>query len=102
MLTWNIEGLKRNIYELKELTRIYSPSLILLSEHQLFQCDAEQNMSYFKGEYMFYINSEDQFDPDLPLTSSRAHGGTMAMWKIEWDPFISVHPPPSSSILPLV
>ena len=102
MMTWNIEGLKRNIFSLKELTLAYSPDVILLSEPQIFLCDIAKIMLCFQGEYMFHLNSQDKFDPELALLSSRTYGGTMAMWKIEFDPFISVHPPPSASILPLL
>ena len=102
MMTWNIEGLKRNVFCLEEHIRIYSPHFILLSEPQIFLCDINLTMQCLKGEYSFYLNSEDRFNPSLPLLSSRAFGGTMALWKNELDPFITVYSTPSSSILPLI
>ena len=102
MMTWNIEGLKRNLFCLSELTKTYTPDMILLSEPQIFHCDIQLNMACFIGEYLFYSNSEDQFDHDLPLIRPRAFGGTMAMWKIELDPYVTILRPPSASILPLL
>ena len=34
--------------------------------------------------------------------TTKAFGGTMAMWRKEYDPFVKVHQSPTSSILPLV
>ena len=102
VMTWNIEGLKRNVFCLSELTKTYAPDMIFLSEPQIFQCDTQQHTACFKGEYLFFSNSEDQFDHDLPLIRPRAFGGTMAMWSIELDPYVTIHPPPSASILPLL
>ena len=59
-------------------------------------------MKTFQGEYKCSLNSDDKYDPELPLTKSKANGGTMSLWKIEHDPFISIHPVFSSSFLPLI
>ena len=53
-------------------------------------------------KYCFTLNSSDLSDPELPLVSSKAHGGTMALWKKELDPYVTVHQSPTPSILPLV
>ena len=56
-------------------------------------------MSCFKSDYCYFHNTPDRFDPDLPLLKSKAHGGTMMMWKQEFDPYVKVHPPCSPSTL---
>ena len=54
-MIWNIEGLSRNIYNLKHFTEIYQPDLIFLSELQIFIHDVEQIMGYLKGEYNYSL-----------------------------------------------
>ena len=39
--------------------------------------DPQSHMDYFKGEYSSSLNSEDLYDPDLPMVSARAKGGTL-------------------------
>ena len=59
-------------------------------------------LSHLKKEYCFKLNSPDVHDPDLPLHQSKAHGGTLVMWKRDLQPFISICPSTSSSFLPLI
>ena len=59
-------------------------------------------MELFLHNYLFYLNSEDRHDPFLSLTHSRAHGGTLAMWRRELDPYITILEPVSSRILVLI
>ena len=59
-------------------------------------------MDYLRGQYSSSLNSEDLYDLELPLTSSKAKGGTMVLWKHSLDPFITIHSTESSSFLPLV
>ena len=59
-------------------------------------------MELFKGEYSFALNSPDLYDPGLPMTHSKAHGGTMIMWRTEYDPFVSILAVESSAFLPLL
>ena len=69
----------------------------------LFQCNEQQSMDLFRGEYFSKLFSEDLLDSSLPLTKYRAKGGTMAMWKRGLDPYITVwteHVSPS--FLPLL
>ena len=44
----------------------------------------------------------DLYDPELPLVKSKAYGGTMVLWKLCHDPFITVHHLTSSSFLPVI
>ena len=101
-MTWNIEGLFRNIFGLKHFISIHSPDLIFISEPQIYQNDVNMAMLHLQGEYNFALNSADSFDPELPLIKPKATGGTMVMWKHCHDPFISVHPTSSPAILPVI
>ena len=48
------------------------------------------------------MNSPDKNDPELPLIKSKAHGGTMVLWKTKHDPYIDIHPVVSSAFLPVI
>ena len=101
-ISWNVEGLKRNLYNLKFFTDLYKPQMLFLSEPQLFQSDLPQVMKYFKGEYSAVLNSEDLHTPELALTSSRPKGGTMVMWGKELNSIVTIHIPDSASFTPVV
>ena len=101
-LSWNIEGFSRNIHSLKHYNKNYKPSLIFLSEPQLFQCDAKSLLKTLQGEYSSYLNSEDLYHPDLALERCKAKGGTMLLWETSLDPYISIVPSDSPAILPMV
>ena len=101
-IVWNIENMKRNLFSLKNYLHIHTPDLVFLSEPMLFQCDFLNIMEYFKGEYCASLNSEDLHNPELPLTTSRAKGGTLVMWRSSLDPFITTHITDTSSFLPII
>ena len=61
-----------------------------------------QSMEYFTGEYFSSLNSHDLHDLDLPLTSNRAKGGTLVMWKTHLDPYLTIQVPDSSAFLPVI
>ena len=77
VLTWNIEGLSRNILNLKHHIHEHNPDLVFLSEPQIYQCDVQQTMKYLSGEYCYHLNSVDLYDPELPIVKSKAKGGTI-------------------------
>ena len=81
---------------------MFKPSLICLSEPQLFQCDVKSALEPIQGEYCFFLNSEDLHSPELPLENMRAKGGTMLLWEISLDPYITILPSTTSSILPML
>ena len=81
---------------------LFRPHLVFLSEPQAFNCDIDNIMTFIKGDYGYRLNSEDIFDPDLPLLKSKASGGTMVLWRRELDPYIDIQAAPSSSILPFI
>ena len=96
-LLWNIEGFKRNVHNLKHYVSLKCPDFIFITEPQLFGCDSDQVMKYFHGEYCYKLTSADSFDPDLPLLTSKAHGGTLIMWKSAFDSYVDVYPTSSSA-----
>ena len=67
----------------------------------IFQYELQELMSLFCN-YSAALSSDDLFDSTLPLVKSRANGGTMVMWHKSLDSFITLHPPPSASILPII
>ena len=101
-LTWNIEGIKKNIFTLAEVLKTEMPSLVFLSEPMVYQSDIGQVVQYLQHEYCYYLNSEDNFDPDLPFIKSKAKGGTMLLWRKWLDPYIKVVNVASSAFLPIV
>ena len=101
-LTWNIEGIKRNLYSLRKFSDLTQPDLIFISEPQIFQSDLQHSMSLFKGEYSCELNSEDKFDIEASMIRAKAIGGTMVLWKHSIDKYISLYRSPSTSFLPIV
>ena len=101
-MSWNILGLFRNFFNLKHFINIYSPDMIFISEPQAYQCDVVKAMQHLKCHYKYFLNSDHLRDLELPLVKSKAHGGTMTLWKENLDPYISVHQVSSSSFLPIV
>ena len=101
-LTWNLEGIKRNIFNLNHFLLLSSPDLVFLSEPNIFSHDLEHLKLHFSNRYNFYLNSEDKFDNEAPFIKNRTYGGTMVLWKHGLDPYISVHPATTTSFLPIV
>ena len=101
VLSWNCEGLARNLHNIKYFASLHQVDFIFISEPQIFQNDVGTLMKYLHGEYKYSLNSEDVHNPDLPLSSSKAKGGTMILWKASLDPFITVHPVSSTAFLPI-
>ena len=102
IFSWNIEGFRRNKTNLKYFVDLHLPDFIFLSEPNLFQCDLDQAMLPFKGEYLACLNSEDLYDAELPLIKSVTHGGTMILWKRAYDPHIKVVSVESTAFLPII
>ena len=102
ILSWNIEGAKRGSHNLAHFADHHHPSLIFLSEPQLFQCDATLALSPLLPTYCHHLNSEDTFYPELALDKGHAHGGTLALWHSSLDPYIIILPTTSPAVLPLL
>ena len=75
---------------------------MFLSEPLLFQCDANSALAPLLPTYCHHLNSEDKFYPELALERRQAHGGTLALWHSDLDPFISTLPTTSPAVLPLL
>ena len=101
-LTWNIEGYSRSSLEIRQIVDVHCPDLIFLSEPWLFQPDLQLASILLNNVYKMFLNSDDLYDPELPLLQTRAHGGTLTLWKAELDPFITVLPSQSSRISTVV
>ena len=78
-MSWNIEGLTRNVTNLDYFAQKFRPVLIFLSEPQVFQCDIKQVLQPLTVKYKFFLNSEDSYDESIPLDKSKAKGGTLAL-----------------------
>ena len=102
IFTWNCEGFSRNRHNLNHFIDIFKPSIILLSEPQLLQCDWQLKTSTFNGEYSSSLNSSDLYECEDALVKSRTFGGTMIMWKKEFDPHVTVLPVDTAAFLPIL
>ena len=101
-LTWNIECIKPHQYFLSDVLLSQLPDIVSLSEPMVFLSDIDLYMKTVSHEYSYWLNSNDRLDPELSLSTSRAVGGTLAMWRKHLDPYTTVHPTQSSAVLPLV
>ena len=101
-MTWNIEGLKKNVLNLKHFLDKHLPDLIFLSEPQAFSFDLRRHMDLLGDLYCAELNSDDKHDAELPLLRNKSHGGTMVIWKSNIDKYISIYPVSTSSFLPVI
>ena len=102
VLTWNIEGIRRHRFFLAEILEQENISLAFLSEPQVYQCDISGIAQYIRHDYCYALNSDDLYDPELPLSGNNAKGGTMGMWRSSLDPYVKVVEVSSSAFLPLL
>ena len=102
IMTWNIEGLKRNALNLKHFIDRHLPDLVFLSEPQAFSFDLKRHLDLLGDSYCAELNSDDKYDEELPLFRNKSYGGTMIIWKKELDKHISVYPVSSPSFLPVI
>ena len=101
-LTWNIEGIRRNHLNLKNFADLLQPDFMFISEPNIFSHDIHDLMKYFISNYNFFLNSEDKYDPELPLAKNKTYGGTLAIWKLEHDAHVTVFPVTTTSFLPII
>ena len=91
-----------NFVEIRQIADAYSADLIFLLEPCLFQSDASAATSLLSSDYKVFLNSDDLYEPDIPLLKNRAHGGTMTCWKYTLDPYITVLGTETSRITPIL
>ena len=101
-LSWNMEGFRRNNQSLKFFCDEHLPDMVFLSEPQAFQCDIDLLSKTFHGDFSVLLNSEETSNPELALDCSKAHGGTLVMWRTRLDPYILPLPTTSPSFLPIL
>ena len=102
VMTWNIEGLRRNLFNLKYFLESYGVDLAFLSEPQTFSVDMKQLMSHIGWTFCAELNSDDKYDQEAPLFHNKSYGGTMVIWKQAIDKYVTVHPTSSTSFLPII
>ena len=71
--------------------------LIFLTEPNIFQADQKPVLSHLHNQYRYCLNTDDLHDPDLALTRTRMVGGTLVLWAISLDPYITIYTPSTSS-----
>ena len=76
--------------------------MIFAAEPWLHLPDTPVALKEYTHQYSYYLNSQDRHDTLLSLEKSRAHGGTLALWLHDLDPYITVLDPPSSHVLPIL
>ena len=59
----------------------------------------EQALEFIHGEYNHALNSDDLLDPELPFIKNKSNGGTMILWRKDWNQSISIIPTDSSSFV---
>ena len=85
---------------MKYFTELLTPSIIFLTEPQVFECDVSSIFEPMKATHRFHLNSEDVFNDSLALEKSKAQGGTMLVWSLSIDPYVTIMPTSTSAILP--
>ena len=102
ILTWNCENIKNTIYCLNDFLQYYCVQLAFLSEPNIFQSDLLPTIDQIKGGYTHFLNSDDIYDPELPMVQNRMVGGTLVLWKTCLDPYVTIHQPTTSSHTALI
>ena len=59
-------------------------------------------MDYIRGDYCYFLNSDDIHNPELPLVTSHAIGGTLCLWRRNLDAFITVKQVSTSAFTPII
>ena len=54
------------------------------------------------NKYSYKLNSDDIFDPELPLIKTKPVDGTIILWKSGLSPYIETHTAPTSASLPIL
>ena len=88
--------------DLLDIANDADADFIFISEPHLFQCDLVSATMPLSSSYKSFLNSDDLYNHELPLTSNRAFGGTLSLWKDSLDPFVKILHVNTSSFLPLL
>ena len=87
MLTYNIEGYKRNKFYLASLVKEFNPLFLFLQEHWLPYSEVDDKFHSDFSSYKFLSTASDMFTPveDLMLTGGTAWQGTTIGWSSDID-----------------
>ena len=88
--------------DLLDIANDADADFIFISEPHLFQCDLVSATMPLSSSYKSFLNSDDLYNHELPLTSNRAFGGTLSLWKNSLDPFVKILHVNTSCFLPLL
>ena len=94
MLTYNIEGYKRNKFYLSTLIEQYNPLFLFLQEHWVPYCEIDSKLASDFPNYRFLSTASDMFTPaeELMLTPGTAWQGTTIGWSADIDSFVTKLP----------
>ena len=94
MLTYNIEGYKRNKFYLTSLIKQFNPLYLFIQEHWLPYSEVDSQLHHDFSDYRFLSTSSDMFTPveDLMLTPGTAWQGTTIGWLSEIDKYVTKLP----------
>ena len=90
------------MFVLRDILFSRYPELVFLSESQVYQSEVDSLLKYVEGTYYFSLNSEDKYDPTLPLCKNYSHGGTLLLWRHDLDPYVKIHPVTTPAFTPLI
>ena len=94
--------MKRVSNDLLDIADETDADFIFISEPHLFQCDLDRATAPLNSCYSSSLNSDDLYNQELPLLTSRAFGGTLSLWKRCLDPFVKILNVNTASFLPLL
>ena len=80
-----------------KMISLHNYAFISLSETQLFQSDIPLINSLLGDSHCFFLNSDDLYDPSIPLQYNRSVGGTMFLWRRDLEPYVEILKPSSPS-----
>ena len=94
VLTFNLEGYKRNKFYLSTLVKQYNPLFLFLQEHWLPYCEVDSKLVSDFPTYKFLSTASDMFTPaeELMLTPGTAWHGTTIGWSVDVDKFVTKLP----------
>jgi hypothetical protein len=84
------------------MTRLILLMKLTLYSYHLFQCDLDRATAPLNSCYSSSLNSDDLYNQELPLLTSRAFGGTLSLWKRCLDPFVKILNVNTAYFLPLL
>ena len=85
-----------------EVIENHPVDILCLSEHNIFQYDLKTTLNHLGNKFMMFLNSDDLHEPEVAMVKSRIVGGTLLIWAAYLDPYVTIHPPTTSSFTALI